>query len=823
MEPLSLPLSSFADDKGMVKAIIFECVTVTQKGQLFVDGFSLGKEKYQLNTWYDATKEYIKLQNGYYYQGVPIFPFAENSTFWSKEAKLESDEGYCFIANSPTGKQIGKGDVVVIEFNHAIDVSKYPYLNISMVTSSAASATFEFCNVNEIKDGKLGEAKQTGVAGSWNFMVTSLKTSDFADKEGYVNAIALKCVSEEAATLSIGGFSLTSKESSTIGEEKKIKPYQFGVFYDASDEYLKTQGITEYEGVAVAPFNERTEFWSKEAKSDTDDGYGLIAHRMDGKPLQKGDVMILELVAPIKASKFGVMNLSLATSTTSGATFEVYSVEEIKNGTMGPVRGRISADFWVFKSSSIALTSLANEEGYVEAIALKLVTDGAETFTVGGFSLAPMDSLIEKDGLDILDDKIQVEETDSAYNFYIEFNRAGSASSSSNEKTMGEHILLNGVSISEINKTKTYVTAKWLQMGKYYLFVSVDKEYKGKGSIINKDKLLVSNCVGVKKGLELPDGHKLSANYNLHIYLTSNVTDVESEITYNPIVVDKIFSRVDQNGDMLISVSFNNHITGSTVYYACNPDAFNRKDLAALNNLTTTYYEPNAAKAFISGGYKSTVLDNLIINGDTVAEWLAKDKLIESPAFNSAIMVHYGMEGNKVMTIVISQLSTVGKQLIKKHKNDDLNITFHEGLKFSTGRECKETTTYQYVDGVWSLLPTSDLAVYYDGEKVEDGESISCEKAANVSNVAVVGKGIYTIKEDVSGTTATYSIYEDDKKLMEFTVNGTEPAVVTVFDRKENYNLTIYFLIGGAALLLGILVALGCVIRRKKHGKKKDS
>lgn len=821
MEPLALPLSSFADENGMVAAIVFECVTVTQKGQLFVDGFSLGKEKYQLNTWYDATKEYIKLQSGYYYKGVPIFPFAENSTFWSEEAKVESDEGYCFIANSPTGKQIGKGDAVVIEFNHAIDSGKFPYLNISMVTSTPATASFEFCNVNEIKDGKLGKTKQTGSAGSWNFMVTSLKTSDFADKEGYVTAIALRCTSEEAATLSIGGFSLTSKESSIIGEEVKVKPYQYGVFYDASEEYLKTQGMTEYKGVAVAPFTERTKFWSQEAKVDSDDGYGLIAHRMDAKPLQKGDVMILELVAPIKASKFEVMNLTLATATTSGATFEVYSVEEIKNETLGPIRGRISADFWTFKTNSIALASLANKEGYVEAVALKLVTDGADTFTVGGFSLAPMDSLVEKDGPDILDDKIQVEETDDAYNFYIEFNKAGSASSSADEKSMGDQILINGVPISEINKTGNYVTAKWQQMGRYYLYVSVDKDYKGKGSVINKDKLLVGNCIGLKKGLEIPNGEKLSGNYNLHIYLTSNVTDIESETEYNPIVVNKIFSRIDQNEDLMISVTFNNHITGSTIYYGCNPDAFNRKDLAVLNNSTTTYYDPNVANAFISGGYKSSILDNLLINGSTIAEWLAKDKLAESSAFNTAVMVHYGMEGSKVMTIVITKLSTIGQQLKEKHESNDLNLTFKEGLKFSTGRECKSTSSYQYVDGVWSLLPEGDFAVYYDGEKVEDGETISCEKAANVSNISVVGQGIYTIKEDVSGTSATYSIYEEEKKLVEFTVNGTEPAVVTVYNKKTD--ITTYLLLGGAALLLVVLATLVIVIRRRKHGQKKDS
>lgn len=818
VENITLRSIDFADSKGFVNAVVLECTKIGQQGQFFVDGFSVANTDYKLNEWYDATTEYFKKQSSFIYQNMDVIPFLENSTFWSEEAKLESDDGYALIAATADGKPVSKGDLLILEFNHEIKASKFPYLNISMVTGSTASAEFEFYNVTEIKDGKLGTLKQTGVAGAWNFIVTSLCTKDFADEEGYVSAIALKCVSDEANTFSIGGFSFTSKESSVIGDAIETKPYELNVFYDASESYLKTQGITSFKGVNIAPFTERTTFWEKEAKIDSDKGYGLIAHQMDGRELEKGNVMILEFVVPISTAKFEVLNMTLATATQGGATFEVYSVEEIQNGKLGPVRGRIMADFWAFKTNSIALETLGNGEGYVEAIALKLVSNEAQTFTVGGFSLSTMDSLIEKNGADILDDKIQVEETDDTYNFYIEFNKAGSANSNANEKILNDMILLNNVPLSEINKDKTYVKVQWQQMGRYYLYISVDKEYEGAGAIINQDKFLVGNCIELKKGLEMPGGDKLSETYNLHVYLTSNVTDVESNTIYSPIEVNKIYSRIDQNGDLMISVTFNNHITGSAIYYACNPDAFNRKDLAALNSSSITYYDANIAKAFINGGYKSSVLDNLLINGNTIAEWLATDKLSESPAFNTAVMVHYGMEGNKVMTIVITDLSVVGGELIEKHENNELNITFKEGLKFSSGKQMKDTTSYQYVDGVWNLVAKGEFAVYYDGCEVKDGDVITCEKAANAANISVTGEGIYTIKERVSGTKAEYSICEGDKELMKFTVEGTEPAVVTVYDNDVNF--TPYIVLGGAILTVAVLVVLLFLIRRRKNAKK---
>lgn len=815
LENFSFPTESFADENGYVQAIVLECTKQSEKGQLFVDEFSVSASPYKKDTWYDATEEYLKVQLGTNYKGLTVIPLAGVNTFWSGEAKVDSDDGYALISSNPDGTDVAKGDIMILEFQSAIKASEFKYINISTVTSSETAATIEFYNVNDIKDGKLGKVKQTGIAGSWGFVASSLVAKNFADEEGYVDAIAIRIASDKAATFSVGGFSLTDEASTATGYVEPPKPYQLNVMYDADPSYLKTQVLAEYKGMKVAPFTERSTFWAKEAKVDSDTGLGLIAHRADGNKLQKGDVMILEFNAPISAKKFEVLNLTLATSTVGGAELEVYSVNEVKDGKLGPVRQRVKAGFWEFETNNIALSSLANGEGDVEALVLKIVSDEADTFTVGGFSLATLDSIIEPGANQILDNKLQIQESEDAYDFYIEFNCAGKPVETVDLTELKEHVLLNGVPVSEINKDQEYVTLEWQQMGKYYLHLNVSKAYDGEGAIFNTNKLLVGNCIELKEGMKIPNGDVLTKTYNVHVYLTDNVTDVVSDSEYAPVAVNKITSSINENNDLMISVSFNNHITGSTVFYACNPDSFNSKDLAALNDSTTTYYDPVIAKAFILGGYKSSILDNLEINGNSVAEWLAMDQLAGSSAFNTAIMVHYGMEGNRVMTIFVSGLSSIGKVLQESYKNGEMSITLNEGLKFTTGKALQSTFHYQYKEDVWNLQKEGEFTVYYDGVKVEDKATIDCNKAPNLANISIIGKENCEIKEEISGTTATYEIVENDETLLSFTVNGTEPAVVT-FARETS--ITGYVV--AAVALAAVAVVCGIMIRRRKNAKK---
>ncbi len=972
IEKVSFLTSLFADEKGMVSAIILQNTKATEAGQLFVDEFFVSKKSYKMNEIYDADAENVKTQSVTEYNGLEVIPFGEIGTFWSQEAKVANESGYALVASRPEGQPLKQGDALVLELVRDIKAKDFPYINLTFITSSASGTSVDFYNANEIKDGKLGEKKAEGEVAFWEFKTISLKTEDFQDSNGYVGAIAMKITGIEAATFAIGQFKLTKTEQlpegvgndivvdgkdknnkydataknfviqgtdkyqnltinplgicsdylskevgigegysiattdfvkkgdviaiqfkkpidsakadiitmtikhtpgyvfeayklSDTGMGNMIKsfstgtyelekvafrtelfaeadgkvdgillkcitegdpgqffidgynlgndPYHLGVTYDVDENYAKVQNSDMYNGLKVVPFTERSQFWTTEAKVDSDMGYGLIANRLDGQPISKGNVMIFEFVTEIPAKKFEVLNLTLATSTQEGATFEVYNVSEIKNGQLGPVRQRVSADFWNFKVNNLALSSLADKNGYVSGIALRLVTDEAATFTVGSFSLATMDSLVVAGGADILDNKISVTETTSTYDFYIEFNKTGSTISHANEATLGDMISVNDVKVSEINKKETHVRVQWQLMGRYNMKVSVDKDYVGPGSIINKDLLLVGNCIELQKGLPFPDGDKLSDNFALHIYVTDNIVDVQEEKEYMPIELNGIRSQMDQNDNLMITLSFNNQVTGDHLYYANNPESFNSKELSKLNG-EVIYYDADMSKAFIYGGYKSSLLDHLKINGNSIGEWLAKDQVSGSPAYNTAIMIHYGMEGGKTATIFVGKESNIFKEILKSYENETMRITLEEGLKFTTGKALGTTSTYGYEENVWTKLSTDGFSVYYDGQKVEDGAKLTVNNTVSANNIEIYGEGNYRIEEAVSGMTATYTIYDGEEKAMEFTVTGTE--VVLVYN--TDGNIWTYVIIGLAAIV--VLATAGLVIygvRRKKH------
>lgn len=977
VEKISFQTSLFADDNGMVSAILLQNTKSEMQGQLFVDEFYVSNSPYKLNEEYDATSDYLKGQNATSYQGLQVVPFGEFSTFWDKEAKIE--EGSALIASKPEGAALVNGEVLILEFVNDISAKKFKYINLQLTTTTQGGATFEFYNVNEITNNKLSSVKHTGKVDFWSFTTISLPTSQFADEGGNVSSIAMKLTSKEAATFSVGSFSLSATaktgnqtsggqnggagsavqgadsknqydatgeslvvqvadnynglqivpfigcgtELSALGvgegyaiythenikkddviviefvnlvDSKKVDlitvsmkqtagysysvykgtdtklsspvknvdfgsydiektsfrtalfaddngmvkslilkcekageagqifidgyslgndPYQLGVTYDVDENYVKLQNASSYKGLTVAPFGERTTFWSNEAKVDSDEGCSVVAHRADNSDLQKGDVMILEFVTDIAANKYEVLNLTLATAAETGATFEVYNVYEIENGKLGPMKQRVKADFWSFKTNNIALESLADANGYVGAIALKLISDKAPTFSVGSFSLGTLESLVEKNAPQILDNKITVLETNDAYEFTIEFNRTGAFNGTYNEKTVGELVSLNGVKLSDINKENSNVKLSMALMGRYCMTLSVDKEYDGAGSVINADKHFVGNCVEIEKGFVLPNGEELTDTFAMHVYLVDSITDVIDNTQKSAAIgINSLSSYVDENDNLIINVHFNNEITGNPLYYLCNPDSFNRKEVAKLNG-EAVLYDANVAKAFIYGGYKSSLLDNMKINGNTLAEWLAMDELAGSHGYNSAIMVHYGQMGNKVATIMIAAASEISRELNQSYEEGTLEVTLNEGLKFPSGRGMGNNVTYRYSDSVWNQVSSAEFAVYYDGQKVEDGDSLTVNNIVSANNITVLGEGEYHIEEKITGKKAQYTILEGDEELLQFTVEGEEVMPVNTTGQ-----IPMVVVIAAAFVILFVGVVVYFMRKGKKHAEK---
>ena len=301
------------------------------------------------------------------------------------------------------------------------------------------------------------------------------------------------------------------------------------------------------------------------------------------------------------------------------------------------------------------------------------------------------------------------------------------------------------------------------------------------------------------------------------MYLTDSITNIVEEKELLPIGINQLTSSIDENSkNLVINIHFNNQITGNPMYYLCNPDSFNKKEVAKLNG-EVILYDENMAEAFIYGGYKSSLLDHVKINGNTLAEWMAMDELKGSPGYNTAVMMHYGQMGDRVATIIVTSNTKIGEILNKSYKNGELQVLLEEGLKFTSGRAVLEDAAYKYDGTAWKKVSADAFAVYYDGQKVEDGEEIVVEKLVSADNITVMGDGEYKIEESVSDDTATYTIWDGEEKKLSFRVKGNQ--IIPAESTEIPY---VTMAVGGVVIL--ILAVAGVVIlkgRRKKHAEEK--
>lgn len=802
---VSLPTASFADSNGNVQAIAMK-LTSSEAATFSVGSFRLtGKKQSNSNSGttpgndtskdsknqYDGNEKNIVVQTADTYKGIKILPLAGCG---SELAGWGIGEGKAVYTN----ENVKKGDVLAIQFVKPIDSKQVDLLTLSLKQIPGYSYS-----LYKGTDIKMQKAIKTLSFGSYDIEMTALRTKLFAEADGKVRTLLLKCESAgDPGQFFLDGYSL-SKDT-----------YEKGVLYDADEDHVKLQGGGTYGNLSIAPFNERTDFWEKEAKVDTDKGYAVLAHRTDSTSPKKGDLMVLEFVTDIDTAKFEVLNLTMTTSSQQGAIFEVFNVYTAKDGKNIQSTQRISADFWSFKTNNISLNALADENGYVGAIGLRLVSDTAETFSIGAYSLGSLSDLVEKGKPQILDNKISVFETEDAYEFVIEFNSTGNQTSKDNEETLAEVVSFNGYTLKEINKDKKNITLSVDLMGRYCMTLRVNKDYKGVGAVKNVKRHFVGNNVQIQKGYKLPNGEALRETYGLHVYLTDSITDTVSEDTFQSIGVNQVISGIDANGNLTINVYFTNQITGNPIYFLCNPDSFNKKNVASLN-AETILYDATVAEAFIYGGYKSSLMDNIIINGNTVAEWMAVDELKGSAGYNTAVMVHYGQASDKAASIIFSGNTEVGKSINEAYESGTLDLRLGEGLKFSTGRELKKTVAYRCEKGIWTQVAVDDFAVYYDGQKVVDGQTIQVANEPSLYNVTVTGEGNYQVEEKKDGTTATYTVTEDGEKCLTFTVEGTKVTMPAV---EETSNLP--YVIGGIAgilLLAGIVLAIILLTKRRKQ------
>lgn len=286
------------------------------------------------------------------YNGIAITPFIAAGTFWDVNVVRENTIGeYTFNAAGLT-----VGSIVVLEFVNAVPVQNFETVTIAF--GSNGGATFEAYNVNEISGGALGTAKTSITVPHWAGIRADLKLADYANENGTVSAIAFKQTTApqkgETCELAFSGF--------ILNEPFK---YEEAFEYDASEEFIVKQTATEYNGLAVEPFDDFGTFWDDNFFQTTGIGrYTANAGTTDGK------VAILEFVHPISVKEFSLLKIRACSN--GGGNVAFFNAYEIENGKLGEKKLEWNIGNISLQDYSLDLTNFADENGEVGKIAIQV-------------------------------------------------------------------------------------------------------------------------------------------------------------------------------------------------------------------------------------------------------------------------------------------------------------------------------------------------------------------------------------------------------------------------------------------------------------------
>ena len=411
---------------------------------------------------------------------------------------------------------------------------------------------------------------------------------------------------------------------------------------------------------------------------------------------------------------------------------------------------------------------------------------------------------------DIPDNAVKMSVEDDAIVFTIKFNRFLTANC---DQAFGEnnynYILLNGKPLLELNNpdvvpASQWVAAKWgakVQGDRLTLVVTVPLRCS---ALINADYDYVGNSFLLKKGMELPDSRQgegtrnagaLQRSYRLGIYAEEFITEFYDE-TDSPEqfgtnqISGVTFDTNDGTGEAgaVIKVTFASAISNEGIpaegdyHVAASEAAREAWGLADGNVYSKPFYI-----GFMHDGLKSSLLDNVYINGLSIAQWQAEIRKSDDASVRwRAISVHYGEYGGKVMSIHFPADAVSTKQkIIESYENGTLSIEFKPGLKFMTHSMVKTGQKFVFRKSTDSFVPATvdsdakELSVYYNGEKVENNSLIDGYGLIDRNSLWIPDDGNdYYVSFDTqskdSGSHVNVTIYLDKKIVFAFSIKRNQ-------------------------------------------------
>ena len=389
------------------------------------------------------------------------------------------------------------------------------------------------------------------------------------------------------------------------------------------------------------------------------------------------------------------------------------------------------------------------------------------------------------------------------------------------EDSYGTLIRLNGKPISDINATRPdrkIIKAHYEFVGNRYQFVmTIAKDYAG---ILNPSLQYVGNVIELAKGLPTPGGVPLNATYRIHRFKGSSITDRQEENeSFDALSVNTISSYVPAdltNNDTFLYITFDQEITGSPIYYVTSPRHFCENEVKRSNTRDYTFFEENRYNAFVSGGFQSSVLEKLLLQGKPIYQWMAEDDTLSSPV---SVMGHYGQSANNVFSLSFSHRGTSNAKIAELIQNGQLTLTFLPGYRFPSGNEIKKTQTFRLVEQIWREEKVADsYAVYYDGKAVADGVTLESSFAPDSGKIRVDGLASYVVEEQAEAEGKQFTVKQGETTLLSFHIRYVPQPNLNFTSSSSSVGLVIGITVPAGIVVLSAII-LPLILRKRRKAK----
>lgn len=583
--------------------------------------------------------------------------------------------------------------------------------------------------------------------------------------------------------------------------------YSEGIEYKGTDSSFKLHLEETFKGHSATPLNGYTDVFMK---------YDVQGEKLDHKILVSGsntvkdNLMVLNFVHPIDAKQFTQINLRVYIN--HAVAISTYNANDVTAAALGESLEAFSVSGGMFSYLSLTSAFYADSEGMVNTIVFRFdedcelqfgsdgeeLTDGSgrlirDTFHFVSFNVSNPDIITK--------DSFTVKDFNDTYSATFRFNKVGKVEN--NVRLDLSKVTLNGYTLVEIAQECPAMTAEWVAVkGVYQIVVSLPKTYQGDACIKNPEYNFANNHMGVEAGLVFPNGDVLSKSYACHLYSGEKILDTNMVGELKATQVQYIRYSFDKGSNNLrFTLYFDKNITSVPYYHACETEHWRANDLYKSDN---TLYDGSIAQIFVDGGYKSSLLNSILINGKTIGEWHAHDS-----GQLTNVQTHYGNSGLNCVDVIFEKLSpdTYDTLYAFVESGEGIAIEIKSGLKFMVNLETKNTQTFVLAKGSFQeKVEKSDIKVYYDGIHVAYGDLIMVQTVASEKCIAIQGIGEYSVSSAKDGETTTYTITYGEDETFTFAVQEE----IVVMEEQGGCN-------GSILGFNGILLAVALAVVGKKH------